>query len=521
MLNCLFALIAMAAEPTTHPNVMVILADDLGFSDPGCFGGEIPTPHLDALASSGIRMSRMYNTARCWPSRSALLSGYYAQQIRRDTVPGISPSGSQGKRPDWAPLLPAMLKPSGYRCYHSGKWHVDGLRLPSGFDRSYSLEDHDHYFSPRVHFEDDRKLPPVDPAKPEYATETITNHALKCLSDHAAHHTRAPFFSYVAFTAPHFPLMAPADVIARHRQRYLSGWEKVRRDRWTRQQAFQELSGSLSPVERDQGPPYPFPKALEKLGVGEVNRPLSWDTLTDVQKAFQTDKMAVHAAMVEILDAQIGRLIHAIKSMKAFDNTLIVFLSDNGASAEIMVRGDGHDPSAPPGSAASYLCLGPGWSTVANTPFRKHKTWVHEGGIATSCVMHWPKGLPGGGSWNTTPGHLVDIVPTVLAAAGVEPLPPKPGQPQRPGVNLLPALRKETGVARSTALWWLHEGNAAVSEGPLKLVRTKGQPWELYDLERDRAETSDLAAVRPNDTARLAALWESQWAQFQRDARLP
>jgi arylsulfatase len=158
---------------------------------------------------------------------------------------------------------------------------------------------------------------------------------------------------------------------------------------------------------------------------------------------------------------------------------------------------------------------------VANTPFRKHKTWVHEGGIATSCVIRWPKGLSAKGSWNSTPAHLVDILPTVLAAAGIEPPVLKPGQPQRPGVNLLPGLREGAPVSRTTALWWLHEGNAAVSQGDLKLVRAKEQPWELYDLAQDRTETTNLAAKRPNDAAKLAALWESQWIQFQKDAKLP
>ena len=518
MLAAMLLMLAPSADATPRPNIVVIMADDLGFSDLGCTGGEIPTPRLDALAASGTRMSRMYNTARCWPSRSALLAGYYAQQIRRDAVPGVNPSGGQGKRPAWAPLLPALLKPAGYRSYHSGKWHVDGPRLAGGFDRSYSMEDHDRFFYPRNHFEDDAKLPPVDPAKPVYVTETITDHALKCLADHAANHAGKPFFSYVAYTAPHFPLMAPAAVVEKHRQRYRQGWEKVRQSRWDKQGTFGVFSSKLSPVEREQGPPYPFPKAIEALGPGEVNRPLEWDSLTDAQRAFQADKMAVHAAMVEVMDTQVGRLVDAITTMGKLEDTLIVFLSDNGASAEIMVRGDGHDRTAPPGSAGSYLCLGPGWSTVANTPFRKHKTWVHEGGIATACIVRWPKGISGKGGWNGTPAHVVDLVPTVLAAAGVTP-PAMAGQPPRPGVNLLPALRGEKPEARATALWWLHEGNAAVSDGNLKLVRAKGQPWELYDLAADRAETTDLAKSRSADAERLAALWESQWARFQADAK--
>lgn len=518
MIAAIALFLAPAADAPARPNIMVILADDLGFSDLGCTGGEIPTPRLDALAATGTRMSRMYNTARCWPTRSALLAGYYAQQIRRDAVPGVSPSGGQGKRPAWAPLLPAMLKPAGYRSYHSGKWHVDGQRLAVGFDRSYSMEDHDRFFYPRNHFEDDVKLPPVDPSKPVYVTETITDHALKCLDDHAANHAGKPFFSYVAYTAPHFPLMAPAEVVEKHRQRYRQGWEKIRQARWEKQKAFGVFQGNLSPVERDQGPPYPFPKAIEALGPGEVNRPREWDSLTEAQRAFQADKMAVHAAMVEVMDKQIGRLVDAITKMGKLDDTLLVFLSDNGASAEIMVRGDGHDRSAPPGSAASYLCLGPGWSTVANTPFRKHKTWVHEGGIATACIIRWPAGIEANGGWNGTPSHVVDLVPTLLAAANATP-PKTEGQPLRPGLNLLPALRGEKPGRRETALWWLHEGNAAVSDGNLKLVRPKGQPWELYDLSADRAETTDLAKSRPAEAERLAALWESQWARFQADAK--
>src|SRR5437660_465932 len=212
----LAAILPGAAQPTVQqparPNIVVILADDLGYSDLGCYGGEIRTPHLDGLAAGGLRFTQFYNTARCWPSRAALLTGYYAQQVRRDTVPGIK-SGGQGTRPAWARLLPEMLKPLGYRSYHSGKWHVDGQPLQNGFDHSYSLNDHNRHFNPRQHTEDDKPLPPVDIKSGYYTTTAIAEHAIKCLKEHAAKYPQQPFLEYLAFTAPHFPVQAPAEDI--------------------------------------------------------------------------------------------------------------------------------------------------------------------------------------------------------------------------------------------------------------------------------------------------------------------
>jgi arylsulfatase len=360
-----------ADGPAARPNVVVILADDLGFSDLGCYGGEIKTPNLDGLAAGGLRFTQFYNTARCWPSRGALLTGYYAQQIRRDSVPGV-PSGARGVRPHWAKLLPAMLGPLGYRSYHSGKWHVDGMPLAAGFDRSYHVEDLGRYFHPRVLYEDDQKRPPVEPGTGYYTTIAIADHGIRYLKEHAEHRAGQPFFLYLAMSAPHFPLQAPPDDIARYRDRYRDGWEAVRAERWRKIQRLGIVKGRLPDVEREVGPPYDFPKALETLGPGEVNRPVPWDTLTDHQRAFQAAKMAIHAAMVERMDREIGRVLNQVRAMGAFENTLIFFLSDNGASAEIMVRDDGHDPTADAGSAGSHLCLGPGWSTVANKPFRRH-----------------------------------------------------------------------------------------------------------------------------------------------------
>jgi arylsulfatase A-like enzyme len=497
------------------PNVVVILADDLGFSDPGCYGGEVRTPNLDALAAGGLRFTQFYNTARCWPSRASLLTGYYPQQVRRDTVPGV-PSGASGTRPKWARLLPEMLRPLGYRSYHAGKWHVDGMPLANGFDHSYYVQDVGRYFHPRVHFEDDLKLPPVAPGSGYYTTTAIADHAIKNLKTHAEGHAGRPFFLYLAFNAPHFPLQAPPEDIDRYRGRYRAGWETARAERWRKVQDLGLVAGRLSDVERGVGPPYDFPDALKALGPGEVNRPKPWDELTDEQRAFQATKMTLHAAMVDRMDREIGRVLDQIRAMGAFEDTLIVFLSDNGASAEIMIRDDGHDPSAPPGSSATHLCLGPGWSTVANTPFRRHKTWVHEGGIATPLIVHWPRGVAARGELRHDPSHIIDLVPTILDVASARRFETWDGQPvpAPPGSSLVPTFARDASL-RHGDLWWEHEGNRAIRVGDWKLVAAgKDGPWELYDLATDRTETRDLARERPDKARELEERWRKRRDEF-------
>jgi arylsulfatase A-like enzyme len=513
-LLCLVGL-TVSASAAERPNFLVILADDLGYSDIGCYGSEIATPNLDRLAADGLRFTQFYNTARCWPSRAALLTGYYAQQVRRDTVPGVV-SGGKGVRPAWARLLPEMLKAQGYRSYHTGKWHVDGQPLGNGFDRSYLLQDAGRYFNPKVHFEDDVKLPAVLPNSGFYLTTAMADHAIKCLKDHAEHHADRPFFHYLAFTAPHFPLHALPEDIAKYRDRYVSGWNAVRAERWAKMQQLGLVAGGLSDPEPDVGPPYDFRDAINKLGPGEINRPLPWSELTDEQRRFQADKMAVHAAMIDRMDREIGRVLDQIRTMNAFENTVIMFLSDNGASAEIMVRDDGHDPTASPGSAATHLCLGPGWSTVSNTPFRRHKTWVHEGGIATPLIVHWSKGLSARGELRHNPAHLIDLAPTILELAGASRFQQWEGRPvpAPPGKCLTPAFARDGTVAHDD-LWWQHEGNRAVRMGDWKLVAAgKDAAWELYNLSADRAESRNLAAMMPEKVSELRARWEQRFMEF-------
>jgi arylsulfatase len=501
-------------EPA-KPNVLLIVADDLGFSDLGCYGSEIATPNLDALARGGLRFTQFYNTARCWPSRAAILTGYYAQEVRRDVVPGIV-SGGNGTRPPWAVLLPEMLKPLGYRSYHSGKWHLDGKPLRNGFDHSYSLNDHDRHFTPKLHTEDDVPLPAVKAGSGYYSTTAIAEHAIKYLKEHAEKYSEQSFFEFLAFTSPHFPVQAPSEDIARYRDRYAKGWDEMRKERWKRMQRMGIGGSTLSAIEREVGPPYAFPEAIAKLGPNEVNRPLPWLELSAAQHQFQADKMAVHAAMVDRMDREIGRVLAQIRAMGAAENTIVLFLSDNGASAEMMVRGDGHDPDAICGTGATFLSIGPGWSSLANTPFRRHKTWVHEGGISTPLIVNWPDGIHARGELRKTPGHVIDIVPTLLELAGgknFETWKESP-VPRKPGISLVPLFSRD-GTSAHKSLWWQHEGNRALRVGNWKIVAAgKEAPWELYDLRTDRSETKNLADKKPAKTRELAEIWNQQTREY-------
>ena len=294
------------------------MADDLGFSDLGCYGSEIATPNLDALAENGLRFTQFYNTARCWPTRGSLLTGYYAQQIRRDALPGVpSGGGNRGKRQDWAVLLPRMLEPQGYRSYHTGKWHIDGMPIANGFDHSYLLRDQGRFFNPNRHWKDDVPLPAVKKGTDYYATTALSDHVISVLQDHAAQHADKPFFHYLAFAAPHFPLHALPDDIAIYQNTYQEGWDSIRIKRWKRLQRLGLLNDAavpeLSRVERNLGPPYHFPDAFSTLGESEVNRPLRWASLSKDQQQFQATKMSIHAAMIHRMDIEIGRVFRSDK----------------------------------------------------------------------------------------------------------------------------------------------------------------------------------------------------------------
>ncbi|NLH16661.1 MAG: sulfatase-like hydrolase/transferase, partial [Phycisphaerae bacterium] len=392
-----------------------------------------------------------------------------------------------------------------------------------GFDRSYLLHDHDRYFAPQKHELDDRTLKAVKPGSGYYNSKAISQYAIDFLKEHATKCPDAPFYCYLAFLAPHFPLQALPEDIARYRDRYLEGWDVVRKRRWERMRKMGLVNCELSPLEPDELPSWNLSaeQLRKQIGPGEADRAVPWETLTEEQKRFQATKMAIHAAMIDRMDREIGRVLEQIAEMGAMDNTVIVFVSDNGASAEQIIRGDKHDPVAEPGSAASYLCLGPGWSSAANAPFRLHKHWNHEGGISSPLIVRWPKGISGKDELRHNPCHFIDILPTVLDLAGVpskEFQPTDPNAPPLPGKSLAPAFTKD-GSVNHEFLFFHHTTNRAIRVGDWKLV-AKGEdgPWELYDMKTDRCEMKDLAAANPDRVREMAALWQKTEDQFRKQA---
>ncbi|HYO82541.1 MAG TPA: arylsulfatase [Bryobacteraceae bacterium] len=495
-----------------RPNIVVILADDMGYSDAGCYGGDIDTPNLDALAANGLRFTNAYSTARCGPSRNCLLTGYYAQQTAADVM-------TPGNVPAWTRYLPEYLKPYGYHSYHSGKWHIKCTALEgAGFQDSYMLLDENRYFAPRLQHLNESPLPEVKPGDGFYVTKSIAQHGVQFLKQHAANHAEDPFFLYLAFTSPHFPLHALPEDIARYEGRFSEGWDAVREKRSSRMRRMGLVNCELSPMEPQERPRWstPDPELSEKIGAGEVTRAVPWSTLTPEQKAFQRKKMAIHAAMISRMDAEIGSVVEQLRAMKQLDNTVILFLSDNGASAEQIIRGDGHDSAASAGSAGSYLCLGPGWASAANTPFRLHKSYLHEGGIASPLIVHWPAGIREKGGMRHDACHFIDVLPTVLTLAGGDPMTAaQTGAPALSGKSLVPAFGNER--IRREFLYFNHSNNRAIRSGDWKLVALgENGPWELYNVARDRSEQHNLIASHRDRAERLAQLWSDRDKDFVR-----
>jgi len=477
--------------------------DDMGFSDLGCYGGEIETPNVDRLARGGLRFSQCYNTGRCWPTRASILTGYYAPQVCMD--PPI-----RTYRASWQRFVSHYLQTAGYRTYHSGKWHIFNTKDPAGegaFDRSwgYHIEQLNHFFG--------------DGDAQTFSSTAITDHALACLKEHHASHRGAPFFHYLCYTTPHFPVQAEQQDIDTYMDRYHEGWDVMRERRWQRLRDEGIVNCALSARE----PKVPAPHYLANreewaplLGPGEIEYAVAWDSLTDRQKRFQATKMTIHAAMVDRTDRELGRVLQQLEAMGVFEDTLVMFLSDNGASAEMMIRGRGHDPAAPPGSARSHLCLGPGWSTCSNAPFRRHKIWVHEGGVSTPLVASWPRGIEARGELRHDVAHCIDFMPTFMDLAGVGPadIPLPEGAPSRPGTSLVPAFEQDGSVERSH-VYFHHEGNRALRVGDWKLVNesnvnrgTADDPWALYDLSTDRCEMVDLSADKPDKCREMVEAWQ-------------
>ena len=473
--------------------MVLIMADDMGFSDLGCYGGEIDTPHLDRLAAGGLRFAQFYNTGRCWPTRASLLAGLYPHQTGRAMSFGpTAPRAYTGIIPPTCRMIPEVLAPVGYRSYHVGKWHLDSGRGPNetwplgrGFDRSYFLVTQNNYFSPRLVYDENEKI--TRPGGDYYATEALSKRAVTYLERHAAGHSERPFFLYLAYTAPHFPLHALAEDVARFRGKYTAGWDVMREARYRRMRELGIVNCPLSPRDPDAR---------------------AWDSLSDEEKDEWDARMATYAAMIHCVDRGVGYVVRQLEAMGALDDTLILFLSDNGSSAEYIVRGDGHQPGSPPGSRESYRCLEVGWSNVANAPLRMHKMWMHEGGIATPLIAHWPAEIEARGEITHQVGHVIDVLPTLVDVAGAAY--PETFEGQRttplPGKSLAPILRGRKPEPREM-LFWEHIGNKAVRQGDWKLVAEHGGPWELYDLGVDRSETNDLSAKHPEKVKELGELW--------------
>jgi arylsulfatase A-like enzyme len=498
-LGCLSALSQEADQTAKKPNIVVILADDLGYSDIGCYGGEIKTPHLDRLAKNGLRFTNFYNTARCCPSRAALMTGLYSHQAGVGLmVENLNQPGYQGQLHRNCVTIAEVLRLIGYRCYMVGKWHLsrsnnlaapnDSWPLGRGFDRYYGiLQGASSYFRPSTLTRDN--TPIEAPKEGYYLTDAFSDNAAQFILDHRQNHREKPFFLYTAYTAPHWPLHALKEDIARYRGKYREGWDVLRAKRHERMKEAGIVDPKWKTPASDAKP---------------------WDKLTDKEKDDLDLRMAIYAAQVDRMDQGIGRIIDALKQTGQFDNTLILFMADNGACAEIVERGKGGELGGPD----SFSSYGQGWAWLSNAILRLFKHWTHGGGVSSPLIAHWPAGIPekSRGQLRRQPGHLIDVMATCIDVAGATY--PKEFQGNKiiplEGKSLVPAFR-DLPIERE-AIYWEHEGNKAVLAKNWKLVAKFPGPWELYDLDADRPETTDLAAKEPQRVKQLAGMWQA-WAE--------
>jgi arylsulfatase A-like enzyme len=527
-------------ESRKRPNIVLIMSDDMGFSDIGCYGSEISTPNLDGLAAGGLRFTQFYNTARCCPTRAALQTGLYPHQAGIGHM--MEDSGYpayRGDLNDRCVTIAEVLRPAGYRTYMTGKWHVthfmdkDGPKhnwpLQRGYERYYgTIQGAGNYYDPSNLCRDNTYISPLnDPEyKPEvyYYTNAISDNAARYIREHFEQSRDKPFFMYVAFTAAHWPMHALEEDIAKYKGKYDRGYGYYRRQRFER---------------------------LKELGLIRKDwdmSPQAGDWKKFENKEWEARCMEVYAAMVDVMDRGIGRMVAELKKQGALDNTLIFFLQDNGGCAEPMGRGaninekwvgaiqdvkpmrpdelqakhwppmqtrDGRPvrggPTVMPGPADTYIAYGRNWANVSNTPFREYKHWVHEGGISTPLICHWPAGIAARGGLCRESGHLIDIMATCVDVAGAPYPKQRNGQTVQPmeGVSLAPTFAGKPLPART--IFWEHEGNRAVRQGQWKLVSKHPGGWELYDMEADRTEMHDLAAKNPEKVQELKTLYEA-WA---------
>ncbi len=492
-----------------RPNIVVVLVDDLGFSDIGPYGSEIPTPNLDKLAAGGVRFTQAYNAARCSPTRASLLTGLYPHQAGMGWLDNRVEPGSNGIHGRLLPrsvTIAEVLRDAGYFTAMTGKWHLGQQHgctpWNRGFQRSLNSRYGEVYFPKEMDrpgtenlYLNGRELPKDSPiiGKDWYSTDLFTDWGLKFVDEAVAE--KKPFFLYIAQGAVHFPLRAPAETIAKYRGRYLKGWDTLRDQRYAKQIALGVIDPQWALAPRPSDVP-------------------SWETRpVDRQQRFD-EMMAVYAAMIERIDMAMGTLVNGLERRGVLDNTLILFLSDNGGNAEGgppgVTRGDGSI-----GGPNSYVLLGMDWATLANTPFRRYKHFTNEGGISTPLIAQWPAGIPSArrGTLEKQPVHLIDVMATAVDLAGVSYPRQLGGQGIEPmqGVSLRPAF-DGLPLARKEPIFWEHEGNKAVRDGKWKLVLRHRETWQLFNMEADRTELNDLIKQEPKVAAKLEASW-NDWAR--------
>ena len=500
------------------PNFLLILADDMGYSDIGCYGGEISTPNLDKLASSGIRFTQFYNTARCCPTRASLMTGLYPHEAGVGHLTGRNMGeGYQGYLNDQCVTIPQLLTQEGYFTAMAGKWHAGNLRSAwpenRGFQRFFGIHNYvDSYFKVLNNcevFEDGEIVIPqkdnpdlyAEDGKEWYTTDVFTSRAMGYIDEALA--DGKPFFQYVAYNAPHWPLEAHDAVIDKYLDKYDEGYEDLRVEKYRKMIEM----GLVLPGW--QLPDQPTP---------------DWQSLTDSAREDTRFRRAIYAAQVEIMDENIGRLLNHLKERDVFNNTLIIFLSDNGCCAEphnqifgyqwgINTKwnyGEWRRNSARAGASQGEI-----WSVASNSPFRLHKRYTHEGGIATPLILHWPEGIKSPDRFEWTPGHLVDIMPTILELSGAKYPDSWNGAEIKKarGVSLVPVI-KGREAKKHDVIYWEHEGRGAIRKGDWKLVNLVARDdsqWELYDLGKDRTETNNLREEYPDLANELLLLWK-EWA---------
>jgi arylsulfatase A-like enzyme len=534
---------ASGVEAQARPNIVVILADDLGYSDLGCYGGEIRTPNLDGLAKNGLRFTQFYNAARCCPTRAALLTGLYPHQAGVGLMTGDAGAqypGYRGAIQPYSVTLAEALKTAGYRTAMSGKWHVGDRVSPIvrgfddfyGFTRGYAVDS----FDPRmmIRLPEGKSQRSYQPGE-YFATDAITDHALDFLND--ARKTKQPWFLYIAYQAPHFPVQSRADDAAPYARIYDKGWDRLREERLARMKTAGSVTKSTSLTARSAIPRHDVAKRIGSMTADGTNP--AWNTLDEERRADLTRRMATFAGMVSGMDRNIGRLIADLKRSGDLDNTLILFLSDNGACAEWEPYGfdlnkpanvsagvgiNMGTPNSPNilhrgaelsamGGMESLFSYGSAWAGLSNTPWRLYKHYSHEGGISSPLIVHWPAAIKDRGQWRSQPGHIIDVMATLVDVAGAN-YPRRRAEVQvlpMEGVSLRPAFANKP-LDRKAPLFFEHDGTRAIRDGKWKLVATRTGEWELYDIEADRTELNNLAARQPDKARELAARWD-EWAK--------